>query len=354
MVGPALGCGINSAAIYDRNGEQELLPLPNASVVSWGRRLNDISAGAVTIKADDCTPELDNIHASAHSLVVHRRTGPDAGKRVWEGTIRRKRDLRNALVIEAKDVLGLTEKRMIRTSRKLQDVVVNDELLWSVQRAFALDDPNVLTFVQSLGPAGDLVDRDVAAWGAKHSEDISNLAGIGGRYTVIGRSIVLFADSHTLGRTPVLSPENHLLADVEIIEDGDLLLTAVTSRDDNNRRGSVGGVDPFYGLVEDVVSPGPGKHSQAALIRYAQRVLDQSYPAPVQLDIPDGATLRQDAPFPIELLVPGIMVPVETTTATGRTLQMTAVLASLDVTQTGNADEVVTITLVPISQAVLA
>jgi hypothetical protein len=351
-VSDVLGCGVNTAAIYDRNGEQQLLALPRASALSWGRRLNEISTGVVTIPVDRCTVELDNVHTWAHTLVIFRRTGPNGGRRVWEGPIRRKRDTRDGVVIEARDVLGWTERRAVRNSRRIRGTPVKDELVWSVDQAFALDDPNVTSFVQSPGPVGDNIDRDLAPWSAKHAEDIANLAGVGGRFTVVGRAIVVFADEHTLGRTPVLTPENHLLAEVEIIEDGDLLLTAVTSRDDNNRRATVGGVDAFYGLVEDVISPGSGKHRLVALERYAQHQFDQSYPAPVQLDIPSGAQLRTDAPFPIELLVPGTLVPVETTTATGRTVRMTAVLASVDVTQNGNADEVVTITVVPVSQAV--
>lgn len=348
-----LGCGTNTAVICDRNGEQQLLALPKASSVTWGRKLSEISAASLTIPADKCTRELDNVHTWAHTLVIYRRIGPGRGRRVWEGPIRRKRDTRDGVVLEARDVLGWTERRMIRVSRKLHDSPVKTELLWSVNRAFLPDDPNVLAFVQTPGLDGDDVDRDVAAWSAKHAEDIANLAGVGGRFTVVGRAIVLFADSHTLGRTPVLSPENHLSADVELIEDGDLLLTSVTSRDDNNRSATVGGVDGFYGLVEDVVSPGSGKHRPAALTRYAQRQLDQSYPAPVQLDIPAGAALRSDSPFPIELLTPGTIVPVETTTATGRTVRMTAVLSSVDVTQTGKDDEAVTITVVPVSAAVI-
>jgi hypothetical protein len=211
----------------------------------------------------------------------------------------------------------------------------------------------VLDFVQLLGGTGVHVDRDLAPWSAKHAEDLSNLAGVGGRYTAVGRSILLWADDYTLGRTPVLTPENHLTADVEVVEDGDLLLTSVTSRDDNNRSATAGGIDSYYGLVEDVVSPGSGKHRQVALQRYANHLRNQSYPTPVQLDIPAGAALRTDSPFPIELLVPGTMIPVETTTATGRTVRMTAVLSSVDVTQNGSDDESVAITVVPVVQELL-
>lgn len=349
-----LGCGQNIAVITDRRGEQELLKLPKASTLGWGRTLNDISTGTLTVSADRCTPALDRIHPWAHQLAIYRRVGDGPGQRVWEGPIRRRRDTRDGLVLEARDVLGWAERRAIRTARKLHGSPLRTELEWSVAQAFAADDPNVTTYVQALGVVGPNIDRDIASWSAKHAEDITNLAGLGGRFTVVGRSVLLFTDAHTLGRTPVLTPENHLIADVEVIEDGDLLLTAVTSRDDNNRRATAGGVDSYYGLVEDVVSPGSGKHRLVALQRYAEHLRDQSYPTPVQLDIPEGATLRSDAPFPIELLVPGTMMPVETTTATGRRVKMTAVLSSVNVTQTGAADETVTITVVPVSQAVLA
>ena len=34
-MGDVLGCVVNTAAIYDRNGEQQLLALPRASALSY-------------------------------------------------------------------------------------------------------------------------------------------------------------------------------------------------------------------------------------------------------------------------------------------------------------------------------
>lgn len=350
-MGDVLGNGNNTAYIYDRRGETQLLPLPRTTSVEWGRLNSEISAGKVIIPAADCTPKLADVRSWAHTLVVWRDVPGDPAERVWEGPIRRIQETDNALTITASDVLGWSERRAIGTTRLDSSSPVVTELNWSIGQAFAADDPNVLAFVDTVGVTGPNMSREVNAWTSYASEDIANIVGAGGRFTVVGRRTVLFADATILGRLPTLQPNKHLLSAITITEDGDSLATRAIARDDQGLNGRSGGVDAFYGLVDRLTSPGQGNFTRTALIRFAQATREQSYPAPVQIEVPDGAQLACDAPYPMRRLTPGVMIPLEHLTPTLRVLRASYTLAGVSVTQAAGEAEKVAITLAPISQA---
>lgn len=343
----ALGNGENRAYIYDRLGTTRLLELVTTRV-EWPRELCAVSKATVVVGASRCGPDHDRISTWAHTLVIFRD-----GQRAWEGPIRRRLDGPNGLTLTASDVLGWTERRPMRQARQVGGSPVVNELDWTVRHAFAEDDPNVLAHLSQPGfpLAGGGVDRDVQAGAAYCSAELGNLVGAGGRYTALGRSILLWDHAYQLGRTATLVPERHLLTDVNVIEDGDLLGESVWARDDQGNQAYVDsgiGVDPYYGRVTLLVSTG----SSTSAAGYAQTVRAQSYPAPVTVDVPSGAALSCDAPFPMEHLVPGVVVPLETTTATGKQVSATFALNSVKVVQEAGRDETVGVTLAPLSTAV--
>lgn len=354
---PVLGSGHSTAYVYDRQGQTRLLTLPRASSITYGRALSQVSTASVTIEAQNCTPELDKVHAWAHNLVIYRNDGQGGnGRRVWEGPIKLIPASRNQLRVEAVDVIGHGQRRLIRAARKLLGSPARTELAWSVEQMFTPDDPNVLPFLQITGTVGPNIDRDVARYSAFHSDDLGTITGGGGAFTVLGRRIILFSDTDTLGRTETLVPEDHLESEVEVVEDGDALFTWAAARDDNGTTGVYGitpdGVDPYYGRVDGLVSSGPGASTAAALTARAQTAVRRAYPARQIIRVPDGAQLRCDAPFPLEALVPGTLVPVVTTTATGRTIRASMILSAVSVTQTPGGDEAVTMTLIPMPSEV--
>lgn len=352
-----LGSGFSTAYIYDRQGQTRLLSLPRASAISYGRSLSQVSVASVTIEAQHCTPALDQVHAWAHSLVIYRNDGQGGnGRRVWEGPIRVIPTNANQLIIQATDVLGHGQRRVIRTGRRLEASPARTELSWSVTQMFTPDDPNVLAFVELTGTAGPNVSRDVAPYSGYHADDLGTLTGGGGAFTVLGRRILLFSDTDTLGRTETLRPEDHLEAQVDVVEDGDALLTWGAARDDNGVTGiyatGADGVDPYYGRVDGLVGSGTGNSTPAALETRARTAVRRAYPTRQIIQVPDGAQVRCNAPFPLEVLVPGTMVPVVTTTATGRTIRASMMLSTVNVSQTPGGDEAVTVTLVPIPSEV--
>lgn len=342
-----LGNGNNVAFIYTRDGMKRLSGAIKASSIEWGRDLCGINRPLVKVAASDCG-ELNNVHPLAHNLVIYRN-----GDRVAEGPIRVRNDLaEGGLELTASDVLGLTEKRPNRAARTLTSSAVVTEAVWTINQAFGPDDPNVIAHVQVVGGTGGSVSRDLQVAAGSHYDDLSSLVAAGLRFTTVGRSIVLWADSTVIGYLPTLDPRKHLGVGAGFIEDGDNLATEVTARDDaaNVVRvvGPDGAVDPYYGLVGGLVALSSDA-TTASLTQYARSILGQSYPAPVLIDLPDSATLSCDSPFPIGTLVPGVLAPVETTTATGRKMSGTFVLSNVKVTQAAGADEKVTVSYVPLT-----
>lgn len=354
MAIPTLGAGFNSAVIYDRLGRGRLLPIDRAKSIEWGRALCDFSTAAVTIAGQHCTPRLDEVHTWAHSLVVFRGTDDGPAKRVWEGPIQKIESDRGDLKIAATDVAGWTQVRPIETTRLLTSTV-RDEMVWTIQQAFLDDDPNVLAYLQTTGTLGGTVDRDIQIGAGYHSADLESLVQAGGRWTVIGRRIIVWCDEY-LGRLRTLRPEDHLTSDVKVIEDGRALLTSALVRDDTGNvvtyEVAVGGVDPFYGKVGGILSSGQDEESTASLTNRAEFAVQSRYPARQTLVVPDGSTLICDSPFPIEALVPGTLIPVVTTTATGRTIRATMMLAAVNVTQGADGAEKVGITVTPVPSGV--
>lgn len=347
VVEDLLGAGENRAEIATRDGET-LFEVPAGSI-DWGRELCAVSRATVVVDPAKCTPALGDVHPWAHSLVVYRNE-----ERVWEGPLRKRRDTRTGLTLEASDVLGYPERRPVTTRRNVLGGFVRDHMAWSVNQAFAADDPNVLAYLQALGTPTSTSDLVVGVGEKYHGTVLSDLTGVGGRWTALGRSIILWDETQSIGQLRDLSPENHLLNDVEVIEDGDLLGTEVVARNDTGIVGTgihTGGspVDPYYGQVTLLVASTGA--TPAGVTSTAQSTADRSWPTPLAIVVPGDAALRCEAPFPIHRLVPGVLVPVTTTTATARTVTGTFVLSSVSVTQKAGQDEKVTITLTPLSGA---
>lgn len=347
-----LGSEHNTAFIYSRDGREELLQL-RPSALDYGRELSSISKGNVTIPSARCSPKLDRVEPWAHSLVFYR-----GSERAWEGPIRRMEHVSGGLQIGASDVLGWLERRPIRAKRVTASNGVVSELQLVIQAAFGTDDPNVLAYLQRIGGTGAAVPRDLAALSGYADSELGNLTGLGARYTVVGRRIVLWAEATSIGSLPELLPEKHLQAEVKVIQDGDLLATEVISRDDNAAYAGwpttpAEYVDPFYGHVSQLVTLS-GQHKRPALLQAAKSARAQGYPSQYVIEVPGDAALRPDAPFPLELLVPGVTAPLSTTTATGKRVQATFQLSSMKVSQVAQQTESVTVTVAPLSTTAVA
>lgn len=348
-----LGQAENYAYIYSRDGRTRLTDLDKlckVGALSYGRVLSEVSEGVVSVPLTAKTrPMLNALATWGYCLVFFRD-----GERVWEGPIRRLTHGRGSTVISAYDVLGWTGRRRVRTSRTGTYNAIS-EAAGALTSAFTPDDPNVLAHVTTV-PGGGNVLREVAINSGMTLDDLGTLNGYGVQWTTVGRRIILFPDTATLGRTPQLDLDKYLAGELEVIEDGDLTTTAATARDDQGASITVDGgvaVDPLYGLLDTITSVGPGASNTASLTAHATRTRNQTYPAPVTINVPDGASLDPRVPIPFAQLVPGTVVPVVTRT-TARRVQGTSVLRTVEVKQDPGSGEQVSVSLGPASAAAVA
>jgi hypothetical protein len=348
----SLGNGINAAAIYTQGGGTQLLALDGIQGLSWGRARKAISTGQVLITGSSakCWGQLGDVHTWQHELVFFRD-----GHRVWEGPVRRIGYKRGSVQIDAYDVLGWLKTRKNFLARQLPEGTespVSAEAELIVRRAFAAHDPNVLPWLRTISDAAEnKVTRDVAANSVMYDADLDSLSGLA--YTTIGRGVVLFPDHVGLGRTETLIPERDMLADVEVVEVGNDLVTRATAMDGtglsrevvvvNGEVNLVTGVSDYYGLHDKLITT--DSVGAASLVAAATTVGRNQYPAPVVINVPADATLNCDAPISMVELVPGTIIPIESS-VTPRTVSATTILDSMTVAQDKDGEKV-TVTLAP-------
>jgi len=346
-----LGNGVNEAWLYDQRGEKRLAASENASEVSWSRRLNTISTAAVRVQTGghgaDCCSVLGQVATWGHSIVVFRN-----GDRVWEGPVTRVQWTRDAVTIDAQDVLvwgsrKVTAARLLAAPGNFAEA----ELDYDIEQTFLGFDPAVLAHKKRLAPGvGPLVTRDVKAYGGYYADQYQEMVKGGAMFTTVGRSIVVWPNSHIIGRTSPLLPHDHMTADVEVVEDGFRVATFVAAVNDQQVAGTSGGaLDPFYGRVDHVVSSAGTEPTTLAATALAYR--EQRYPAPLLVNVPAGSVLSCDAPFDISELVCGTIVPVKIDQGgLCKRIDATQQLWGVDVTS-GPVGETVSVTVAPVSGA---
>jgi hypothetical protein len=349
-----LGNGANTVHIYDQRGEREIShgALKSTSL-KWARNLNVISEASASIPTGqhaDCCDIMGSLGTWGHSLVFKRD-----GVRCWEGPLTNIRWRRGSVELSAHDVLGwslvnTTDAARATTAPGFRAV---DELYDDVGRVFADNDPNVLAHRQRIGGGtGPLTTREVAAYGGDFADQFNEMVKAGANFTTVGRAIVLWPSTSTIGRLPTLYPTRYMSGDVEVEERGLDLAARVIAANDKGVTGVAAGsvtVHPFYGVVEKVVSSSAA--DAAALAIVAEQYREQHFPAPVFINVPQGSVLSCDAPYDIRELVAGAMVDVKIDEGLCRLVEATQQLQSVEVTQDKDGEKVA-VTVAPVSGVV--
>jgi hypothetical protein len=146
-------------------------------------------------------------------------------------------------------------------------------------------------------------------------EEIDDMAAKGGiDYTVIGRAIHFWDTSKPLGQTRTATQadfQERLKATVYGMD----LATYAAVTDGEGSFGSAGGVDPYYGLVENLETAydeteGSDPPTSAEMASQAQRNLVGRNPAPLVIRVPDSSSINVNGVFSIADLVPGVFIPL--------------------------------------------
>jgi hypothetical protein len=373
--GATLGCGTHRVEIYRRGGTERVGTLSQVSHVDWSRVRDDISTAQIEVSGwdIDCGNLLARLQTWAYEVVIFRTNGYTTD-RVWEGPITLLTYENDKVTIDAKDVMGYLYRRLIK--QKMTDsgtgngTTVVDRARRVIQNCLAPDDPNLLAYLQILPREDDAMQyRSTPAYSRTGFEEVDDMAANAGLdYTAVGRSILLWGTKHRIGTLPELRDKD-LGASPIVSEYGMSMANVYSVSDGNGVHGEatrgidpVSGNDPNYGLVEMLSSTWAsdsesetGTYTQAGLETviksfesFAERSISDRYPPPVVVRIPDNTTLNPETVLSIQQLVPGVVIPLRST-STLRTVADNQKLDKVAVVEEAGK-ETVSITLSPFSR----
>lgn len=341
----SLGCGEYKVFVTDRCGGRSLVDLTSqAAEIEWGRTMDDTSDAFVLVDlkgngTDACCAGLGNSRTWIHSLAIYRD-----GERVWFGPLFNLKYKRDVVEVRARDISAWLDRRTIGVDLDFDEVIGLDVAMAILTSALGKEDPCDLLGRTQVWPSGEpfRATRTYRAGDGYAGDHLRDLARTHLDYTVLGDRIVL-AHSLNYGIVATLR-DAHFLVDLEVEERGAEAATQWTINGDGVQ-GVSGGIDPFYGLLEGVASEESLLTVADAEGTAESRVLG-SNPAPVYVNVPDGARLSQKSPVCMEDLVPGALIRVSLRSGC-REVDYVGRLTAVQVKVTAG-DEAVGITLAPL------
>lgn len=311
--GCKIGCPETTVFALNRCGTDSVCELSsNASNVEWARTMDDVSEASVTIDLSGeglsekpCCECIGGLRSWIHTIGIYRD-----GKLAWgPGPIVDILYKRDSTVFQVRDIAAWLDKRNIHNNYNFVNTPVLEVARILITDALGVDDPcdlvGSMIIIQPDG-APTVISQEYIA-GTKMGEILRELARTVLDFTVVGVSIIL-AEALQFGPFGPLTDDDFLV-DLEIQERG---LEAATKWDVHGSgvTGVAGGVDPYYGLLEETAEE-DNITSQAQVDAGAAGRLEASNPAPLYLNIPDGASLSPEAPICVDQLVPGAIVNVQ-------------------------------------------
>ncbi len=325
----ALGCATHGYTITDRDGGL-VTASGRLTDVSYNRVLNDASTASVTIAVEgaDCCAELGNVRSWRHWLNIFRD-----GQFVWSGPIVIPSWTQNALIVQATDLIGLLDRRVVHRLMTFIDADVAQIAAALIDDGFRPDDPGHTVSIPE--PVGILGGRTYQPWIGQTADHLRDLAETGMDFTTVGDNIIILPDgfSDSVGRLS----DSDLPDGLTVTEDGSSLATRQIVAGDENTGfvGVAGGVNDYYGLLEQYVEQNTLKTlddvDQAAAAK-----LRGSLAVPVFIDT-QNVTLSPTAPVTVQQLVPGWCLDI-TSDMTCRTISQRLKITGLSVTETGGTE----------------
>lgn len=357
----------HTAMIYDRGGRVRMFQLNDIAEVRWNRVRDDISEANVKIAASNCfgqARDLERMAPGRHELVLFR-----GRKRVWEGPITRINENSQQLEIHANDVMHVLSRTAMTNAYNNAypavafaidriKAIITAELMRKEATEYAanpaLPSYNILPHIVYHQTASDAkTTRNTPKMHKTVWEEIDDMAAKGGiDYTVIGRAIHVWDTSKSLGTTRVVTQAD-LNAQIQATSYGMDLATRGIVTDGEGNYGEAGGVDPFYGLVENLETAydeteGADPPTSAEMASQAARNLVGRNPVPVVLRVPDNSTINPSGVLRIEDLIPGTFIPLRAKILV-RTYNQTQKLDRVAVTENAESESIA-VTMSPATQ----
>lgn len=298
----ALGCLDTAQVRVSRKGTVVWTSregVADAISATWNRIADDISTGSFTISLDDATCCPPQIHAKADKVEFIRN-----GIVEWAGQIQRVQDNVDNVLLEAYDLLGMYQKRLVHSNHTL---TADPILLVSTLRIDG-DDIDPVPITWTAFATGLLADLSVLASDYVYAWDkIKEIAGIGLDITAVGAR-VYYGDLTAIPLDQLVLTAAMVQGYPTTGEAGEGTATRVIVKGDGGLVGiyppGAPTIDPRYG-IEELVIEATGISVQASLDAYAQAEYELRVQVPRFVNFADGAWLNEDFPFTLQELIPG-------------------------------------------------
>lgn len=328
----ALGCDASYHVVVADRAGATISVLNTVTEVEFTRVLNDASTcKIVTVPDVDCCEQLGDVRAFRAWVHVYRNS-----EYVWGGPVLTVDWRLGEVEINAADIVSVLNRRTPHQSRSFTGTDTTEVARWLVDDGFAPDDPGHT--VEVLGGSGVTGTRSYTLDRGQTGDHLKDLADNGGLdFTAVGASLLLLPDGWDANVG--LLTDADLPDGLAVSEDGTALATrwVVFGEDGSGAKGVAGGVDPYYGLIEQTIQDTSLK-DQASAQAAAESRLAASLPAPVFIET-QQITLSPDAGVEVPRLVPGWCVDLATT-ATCRNISQRFKITGLRVTADGDGESV--------------
>jgi hypothetical protein len=313
-----LGCPEGYQALIVSKDGIVLGDLP-VSEAKFGRKLDDFSEASITVPLSDpaCCLVIASIHTWHHELQLFRD-----GTLVWSGPIVRITGSRTAVVIEARDLMALLDKRIIHNEMCFAVACGTAAADLTVLGTYLIDDGLIVdghNYLIESAPTGIFGERQYRIGQDNYTLNaLQEVMQLGLDVTVLGRKFILGASNGKapFGRTQALMCQD-FLTDLTFQEDG---LAAATRALTLGAPGFIGlakapgtdvnGEHPYYGLLEYVSLNRGELNTQALADQGAAALIASMFPPPTNLIMPADSQLAVTAPVTIQELVPGVLTPI--------------------------------------------
>lgn len=356
----------HNVVVTDRGGDRILFELDDINSIVWNRVRDDVSTATISLSSHDAEVQGERLNRLLRGTGRYELVIWDGPHRRWEGPITLFGDSADGVSIQARDVGHYMRNAAMRSAwdnrypniglvtTRARQILEAELARFEAPTAPSVPSINVVPhIVEHLNPTGPRTSSFTHPYQMTVFEHIDGMAARSGLdYTAVGRAIHLW-DSRkpAMGFTPTAT-RGDFLGDLYISAYGMELSTRVTATDGQGKFGSVGGEDPFYGLVERIVTieteEGGTTPTTAEFRSQASRNLTDRNPTPLQVRVPDNSTIDPRGVLSIETLIPGVYVPLSINFYGQDIVQMQK-LQSMRVREDSTGREVA-VTLYPASQ----
>lgn len=361
VIAGTLGCGMNRVFAVRQGGIGLVGELTGISQLSYGRTRDDISVCTITIQTQgnsNVCQLIRQLTSWRNELVVYRDDGNGNITRPWEGPITRIEKGTGYVTIEARDVMTYVYRRIMKHGYsdaypRNQTVVFRSQRI--IIDALSRGDPNVLRYLTAYQFPDDATEsRVVPDYSTTAWEEVDDMAANAGLdYTVVGRRIILFDTHRSIGKLPTMR-NGDFSSDPIITEYGMNLATEYGVSNGAGVFGFATKSDTPYGVpiellvssygdtaaaATDTLTPAATQALQASLTSQAQRGISDRWPAPIVVRIPDNSNVMPTATVTLDMLVPGVWIPLQAEHECGGLSQWQK-LDSVTVTQDSSGEKV--------------